>query len=219
MSFHKMKNETIINKQNDVNVMKRLIISLIIITTFLFPLISAVEIDTVKQGDDALLYQTCNNCTYCNFTKISGPDNKTIMSNVETTKDGTHYSYNLDGGNTTTLGTYTYCYYCGNSEDSETGCIDFEVTPSGRDGNSNIALVIILIVMIYAVTFISFYGRNIPLSVLTGMMMTFFGVWIVRNGIVVYRDNLTNYFGYATIFIGALIALWAAIEWGMEEIF
>jgi len=48
------------------------------------------------------------------------------------------------------------------------------------------------------------------------MFMTFFGVWIVRNGIVIYRDNLTNYFGYVTIAIGAVIALWAAIEW-IEE--
>ena len=43
--------------------------------------------------------------------------------------------------------------------------------------------------------------------------MTFFGLWIVRNGIVIYRDNLTNYFGYVTIFIGAFIAIISAIAW------
>ncbi len=96
--------------------------------------------------------------------------------------------------------------------------IDFKVTPVGRDGSENIALIIILIVMIYAVTLISFFGKITSLSILTGMMMVSFGIWIIRNGMVIYRDNLTNYFGYVTIAIGAVVALWAAIEW-INEMF
>ena len=176
-------------------------------------LVSAIEIEPVKQGEGVELYQTCNNCTYCNFTRISAPDNSTLLSNIEPSQDGTYYYFWLAGGNTTTLGPHKYCYDCGNAEDSQTGCIRFPVTPSGRQGNDNIALYIILIVMIYTVTLLSFFGRNIILSALTGMMMTFFGVWIVRNGIVIYRDNLTNYFGYVTMFIGSIVALTALVEW------
>jgi len=195
-----------------------LIIVFLIAVMFSLTLVSAIEIDPVKQGDGVELYQTCNNCTYCNFTRISSTNNRTLLSNIEPTQDGTYYYYWLSGGNTTILGDYKYCYDCGNTEDSATGCIDFKVTPSGRNGNDNIALYIILIVMIYAVTFVSFFGKNIPLSILTGMMMTFFGVWIVRNGIVIYRDNLTNYFGYITLSIGALIAIMAILGW-IEETF
>ncbi len=180
-------------------------------------LVSAIEIERGIQGQDKLLYQTCNNCTFCNFTNIIGPNNDTILSNIEPTQDGTYYSFILDGGNTTRLGWYSYFYYCGNDVDSQTGKIDFEITPSGRGGNDNIAFYIIVIVMIYAVTFLSFFGKNIPLSILTGMLMTFFGVWIIRNGIVIYRDNLTNYFGYVTIVIGALIALLATLALIDEE--
>jgi len=43
--------------------------------------------------------------------------------------------------------------------------------------------------------------------------MSFFGVWIVQNGIVIYRDNLTNYFGYVTIGIGAIVSLMAILGW------
>jgi len=186
---------------------------LLLAVFFSLTLVSAIEIEAGTQGQDKLLYQTCNNCTYCNFTNIIGPGNSTILSNIEPTQDGTYYSYLLDGDNTVELGWYSYFYDCGNSEDSETGKIDFEVTPSGRNGSDNIALYIILILMIYAVTFVSFFGKNVPLSILTGMMMTFFGVWIVRNGIVIYRDNLTNYFGYATLAIGATIALLAIVAW------
>jgi len=194
------------------NLMTVLLLTVILSLT----IVSAIEIEPATQGQDKLLYQTCNNCTYCNITSVRNEVGTLLLSNTAFDQDGTDYSFNLDGGNTTTLGTYSYCYDCGNTEDSETGCIDFKVTPSGRQGNDNIALFIILIVMIYAITFISFFGKNIPLSILTGMMMTFFGVWIIRNGMVIYRDNMTNYFGYVTIFVGAAIALIAAIEWIQE---
>lgn len=198
--------------------MKTLNIILLLFTILSLTLVQAIEIDAGTQGQDIELYQTCNNCTYCNFTKIAGPMNNTIFSNVETTKDGTYYSYLLDGSNTEELGWYRYFYDCGNAVESMTGKIDFQITPQGRSGNDNIALFIILIVMIYAVTFVSFFGRNVPLSILTGMLLSFSGVWIIRNGMIIYRDNLTNYFGYVTIGIGAIISLMAILAW-IEETF
>jgi len=200
--------------------MKKTILTIYIISIFIIciTLVHAVSIDAVKQGDDALLYQTCNNCTFCNITKIINPNNNSILSNVEFNQDDTYYSLLLLGGNTTTLGKYSYFYHCGNSDESKTGKIDFQVTPSGREGNDNIVLIIIFVVVIYVITFLCFFGRNVPLSILSGMFMSFFGVWIIRNGVVIYRDNLTNYFGYVTIAIGSIIALWAAIEW-IEETF
>jgi len=215
-----IKMETIINKQDYRNTMKGGTLAFLIISLVLFSmtLIQASDyqnpvLPPVIQGEDLLLYQTCNNCTTCNFTRLSSPDDRTLLSNMEATKDGTYYSFNVLGGNTTELGTYTYCYSCGNSAESRVGCIDVPVTPSGRNGSSNIAFTILLIIIIYAITFISFFGRNMILSILTGMIMTTFGVWIIRNGIVIYRDNLTNYFGYVTIAIGALIALWSLLAW------
>ncbi len=197
---------------------KRNLTLIILINLFMIlSLVQALEIEPIKQGDGILLYQTCNNCTYCNFTQVIGPNNNVLLSNIEANKNNTFYSYLMNGGNTTTLGKYKYFYDCGNTVDSQTGKINFNVTPSGRDGNSNIAFVIILIVIIYTVTLVSFFGRNLPLSILTGMFMAFFGIWIIQNGLVIYRDNLTNYFGYVTIFIGALIALWAAIELIQDE--
>ncbi len=186
---------------------------LLFVMFFSMTLVQAIEIEPGTQGEDKLLYQTCNNCTFCNITSVTNEIGDILIGNVAFNQNGTYYSKVLGSGNTTTLGKYTYCYDCGNSIDSETGCIDFKVTPSGRDGNENIALFIILIVMIYAVTLISFFGRHVTLSALTGMMMMSFGVWIIRNGIVIYRDNLTNYFGYVTLFVGAIVAITAILEW------
>ena len=116
--------------------------------------VSAVSIDPIEKGNNATLYQTCNNCTYCNLTKVSNNFGEVLISNVEFNEDpATYYSYILNGSNTTTLGTYTYCYDCGNSGESETGCIDFEVTPSGFASDLskafvNISLLIFFMVLI-----------------------------------------------------------------------
>lgn len=181
-------------------------ISIITLSSFA----SAVgDIGLVKQGDCIELYNYCPTCSFINLTIIQFPDGSISNMNEAMTKTNNDYNYTFC--DTILLGKYSYTT-CGDKAGEET-CedISFESTPSGRGGSSNIAFVIILIVIIYSVTLISFFGRNMPLSILTGMLMTFFGVWIIRNGIVIYRDNLTNYFGYVTIAIGAMIAIISAI--------
>ncbi len=114
---------------------KILVFTLVLVLLFCvsLPNLSAQSIGTFKQQDNIQLYQTCNNCTYCNFTTIKYPNGTTILSNVETTQDDTYFYFDLLNGNTTEIGTYKYCYKCGNSAESVTGCIDFEVTPQGYE--------------------------------------------------------------------------------------
>lgn len=200
--------------------MKKYILSSLFILLLLILNVNLVlslgDIGIIEQNKCISLYNYCPTCSYINVTAIQYPDGNMTNVDYSMTKNGNNYNYTFC--DTLSLGDYSYTT-CGDKAGVET-CegITFKVTPSGRGGNDNIALVVILILIIYIVTFVCFFGRNVPLSVLSGMFMTFFGVWIIRNGIVIYRDNLTNYFGYVTIAIGAIIALWAAIEW-IEEIF
>lgn len=178
------------------------------------------QIQSVQQGQDKVLYQTCNNCTYCNISRITTPSNNSLFSNLSMTQDRTYFSYTLDGTYTEEQGHYSYFYDCGNATESLTGQITFDATPSGREGDwANIIFTVLMVVVIYTVTLIFFFGRNAPLSIISGMAMSYFGVWIINNGVIIFRDSLTNYLGYITIGIGAVIALWAGIEWGMEEVF
>ena len=188
------------------------ILTTILLGFFLISFTSAFgDIGTVKQGECIDLYNYCPTCTYINLTAMQYPDGTLETMNLEMTKN--NYNYNYTFCDTIKTGDYSYTT-CGD-KNGQVDCEDitFTSTTSGRDGGNNIVLVVILIVVIYAVTLLSFFGKNIPLSILTGMMMSFFGVWIVQNGIVIYRDNLTNYFGYVTIFIGAIVALTALLEW------
>lgn len=191
------------------------IIFMTFMMVFLISLASG-EVQTLgvyKPQEDINLLQLGAGFTVCNITTVVLPNSSlAIKSEVTMTKDGNQYNYTLKGENTTLMGQYIVNGYCTDGSNETVWAYDFEVSSSGRTGISNIALIIILIVMIYTITFISFFGKNIPLSIISGMVMLVFGIWIVRNGIVVYRDYLTNYFGYVTIGIGAIISLWASME-------
>jgi len=121
-----MKTIKIMKKQNVT-----LIISLVL-TLFLIQTASAL-LGTYRQDFDVDLIQTCNNCTYCNISSVKYPNGTDILTNKKMTKDGSYFNYVLDGGNTSTIGTYTYYYDCGNVVESVTGGIDFEITITGDE--------------------------------------------------------------------------------------
>ena len=50
------------------------------------------------------------------------------------------------------------------------------------------------------------------MTILGGMMMMFLGVYTINYGIIIFRDNLTNYFSYVTIGIGFILSSWAVLE-------
>jgi len=70
-----------------------------------------------------------------------GPNDQTILSNLEAIEDGTYYSYSIDKTNFTSIGKYLYTYDCGNSVQKETGSIDFEITYTGGELTSQMVAV------------------------------------------------------------------------------
>ena len=131
------------NMKQYVTLMFGFMIALILVQS------ASALLGTYQEETDVDLIQTCNNCTYCNLTSIKYPNGTNILTNVEMIQDGTYFNYLLDGGNTSTVGTYTYYYDCGNGVESRTGGIDFEVTITGDEtpeGSSYILGAIFLIV-------------------------------------------------------------------------
>ena len=112
--------------------MKNKLILIMIMSMFLLTLVSAESIGTFKQNTEIELYQTCNNCTYCNFTAIKYDNGTNILTNLATTKDGTYYYYLLNSSYLTKTGEYNYCYDCGNNIEKSTGCLSFEITYTGK---------------------------------------------------------------------------------------
>lgn len=158
--------------------MKKLIL-FIVVAMFLISFTSAVSIGTFQRNTDVELYQTCNNCTYCNITSVK-QQAITLLTNAEMTKDGTYYSLNLTAGNTSTIGEYSYCYLCGNADESATGCIAFEITSTGEQvslSNSILVIVFLIIAGVFLVLGFSFNKEH-------WLLKTFFNFCSVGMGIL-----------------------------------
>jgi len=150
-----------------------------------------------------------NKSVSCEFYLADNQGTLIHSSNVDYT---TYWNKNIAGGNFSELGHYPYGIHCNSSSLGGSYIEYFEVTPSGQGGNSNIVFFIFVILLIYGMTLISFYNGNIPMTIASGMAMLFLGVYLVTHGIIIYRDNLTNYIAYLTIIIGAITSAWATLE-------
>lgn len=129
----------------------------------------------------------------------------------------TAFFVEITKGNFTPPGDFTYVTHCNSTEFGGVVSVEVIVTPSGRGGTENIFLIILMIVVVYSVTLIGFFKQSPYMTLLGGMFMLFLGIYMVNNGIIIYRDVLTNYFSYFTITIGALTALGSAIFLIEEE--
>ena len=119
--------------------LKFLLLLVLIVTTI--NLVGASNIGTFQLNQVVEIYQTCNNCTYCNFTRVMGPSNQTLVTNITAFQDGTYFYYNVESPNFTRNGFYTYCYDCGNGVEKETGCINFDITYVGGELTQEMAMV------------------------------------------------------------------------------
>jgi len=197
--------------------MKKILLTLVI-GLFLIGLISAVcpdgdgNLGSKKQAECVRVSQTCASCTYINISSITlTTSNQSIVSNVEMESIGDgEWIYNFC--NTTLLGSYDVRGQGDlNSVDTSfKSC--FDITPSGESGTTNTVFFIFIILMIYGIALIGFFGKNIPVTIIGGMAMMFLGVYVVNSGLIIYRDNLTNYFSYLTIGLGIIFTSWALLE-------
>lgn len=125
---------------NNMRKQKVTIISLLLV--FLLIQTTSALLGTYEKDTSVDLIQTCNNCTYCNLTSIKYPNGTDILRNVKMTKNLTYFNFLLDGGNITTVGTYTYYYDCGNGFETATGGINFEVTNTGDETPEGVSYIL-----------------------------------------------------------------------------
>ena len=205
MKLEKYKSSVFLN----IKMKKVLFVTLLLL--IFFPFISSETSggDLIgKQSSCLSLPQECADCTFVNITTVTFPNMSKISIQKVMTKDGSSFSFNFC--NTTAIGNYAYCTLGDVGGVNTVACNDFEISPSGKGGSANTSFYIFLILIIYTITFISFFGKNAPMTILCGMLMIFLGLYMINNGIIVYRDDLTNYFAYVTTGIGFIFAMWAS---------
>lgn len=193
-----------------MNIDKKILFA-ILIGTFMFTFVSAGSIGSFKQYEEMQITNYCTDgtCTFMNLSSLELPNNTILYLNAEMTKNSQDFNYSYTPG---LLGIYTF-KTCGNPSgvivcDSDT----FDVTPSGNSGTDNIVFFILIILILYGITFIGFFNRISLMTTLGGMAMTFLGIYMIKNGMLIFRDDLTNYISYITIALGGGLSLWAIVE-------
>ena len=167
---------------------------------------------TFKQGTYIELLQSGSNFTFCNISSVRNPDSTSISStkNVQMTKDINEYNYTLDSVYTDNLGTYIVNGFCSNGTSDIVWAYDFKVTPSGF--SNVLGFFIIIIAISYCISFIGFFGKHEWISIIGGLSMMVLGVYVVINGIDVYRNFITAAFSTFTMGLGAIFTLVPLME-------
>ena len=197
-----MNKEFLTKKQIKYLTYEVLFMMIVVSILFSISLVSADSIGVFKSSEVIELYQTCNNCTYCNLSSIKYPDGLNILNNTIMNQDDSYFYYILNGNYTINTGIYTYCYDCGNDYERETGCLNFEITPKGdtfTTGNAlvNFGFIFIIILIIFFFTYALVKNKEIYLKILS-----FYGIWfflIVLFYLLWYIGE--NYF-YSFNFLG-----------------
>lgn len=187
---------------------------------FLFSMafVSAESLGTFQQGTTFNLTNYCQEggCTEITLTTITYPNGSTNYINeamVFLDQQG-FYEFN----DSETLGVYSYCTLGSNSV---TNCAEFTITPSGKGDSQNSIFFVVVLVLLYGLTLLFFFQKDselAPFVALSGMALGTFGIYMVTNGLIIYRDWFTNYLSYLTIGIGFGLGLWALIEWISNEL-
>lgn len=199
-----------IKKESHNSSMKKSGLIFLMLMIFSITLVSAY--DGHERYTDLGVAISSNNATSCEVTWFKQVDKVTTNLNINLDKDGTSFTGIINSGNFSQLGDICYGLSCTDGETSESGNECYKVTPSGKNGTSNIVFFVFMILLLYSLNLIAFFGKNIPITVLSGLALIFLGVYMINNGVIIYQDNLTNYLAYITIGVGTITALWAALE-------
>lgn len=182
---------------------------LLLMLILLSPMVLAGETQTAERipatvNEVYYLSQTCATCSYVNVTIFNKEGIE--ISNAQMTNNGSTWIYEFTPD---TLGRHDVNgIYDINGNDDSFGFY-FQVTPNGDSNQTTFYLIVIG--LIYAVSFIGFFARNPTITLIGGLGMIILGLYLIINGITIYMDWITNAIGMFTIAIGAYISIEAGL--------
>lgn len=207
---------SIYKKEKQSNGMKYLLL-LSILFLLAVPQIAALDTEmTAKQGECLNISQTCSSCSYVNISSVSNQNNSNLLSNVGMNYFG-NGEWRYEFCETNFIGRYDVRGQGDISGVDESFATFFQVTSSGKNGTENIVFFLFVILFLYGINLLGFFNEQAIMTILGGMALLFLGVYMVNNGIIIYRDNLTNYIGYITIAWGGISSIFAIYKEWIED--
>lgn len=195
---------------NNKNIMKSKLISLIVLSIFLISFVSA-SLGTYKQNE-CVHIKTILNSSSVNISTISYPNSIVVVSNQIMTKQGKTFNYTFC--NTSILGTYIYDYFDSNGD---VYVNSFEVTPSGF--TDTLGFYFILLAILGGLIILGFSIKEGWFVVIGGMGLMILGIYSVMNGIAGFKDTLMTW-AISVFFlgVGAYLSFKSAIEMVEENL-
>lgn len=190
--------------------------SLIILALLLIPVVSAQTNEFVfKQFDPVDLKVVCYNNGYCSSASacnisVYDPENEIVINNGLMTNQNSYHNYTLTGTQTSVNGEYDVLGFCQDGTYSDIIDFTFVITPSGY--TNLLGFFIIIIVLLYTITFVGAYFENPPLVLMGGMGLIILSTYLLLNGIDIYRDTITETIAIITLGIGAYFSITAGLK-------
>ena len=186
-----------------------------IILAFLFS-ISLASAVTYQQWTDVQIRHPIridgapSSAILANIT-IRNPDNLVISTGRMTFNSSTlDYNYTLFGGKTGDLGTYNYDITATGSGINQTSSFSFDITPSGDSGV--LGFYFLMIILSYGVLVLGIFKQDVPITVLGTFALYFVGLYVMFNGLDVYKNYLTNGFSIITLGVAFYVSVRMAHE-------
>lgn len=126
-----------------------------------------------------------------------------------------HWGINITNNNFSYAGEYAYGIKCNSTSYGGVTVGTYNVTPKGLE--NDVGFYIILILLTYGIGLIGFFGKNQWVSVIGGMSMMVFGIFVLTQGITIYLNWVTQVISYMSLGLGALFILFPLIEWVEEQ--
>lgn len=201
-----------------VNMRKQIFILGILAILILIPLVNAVADSDIsnnfKQGQRIDYRKPCiDNGTYCqssarcNLT-VQYQNGSLFVDNKAMTNKKAYHNYSLPV--TYVLGIYRADITCCDGANCGSETYHYQITPTGDKTQSS--LIWIFLVAIFGIIVFGFWREDLNIITFGAFALMPLGIWIISNGVDIYKNWVTNSFGTIMLGIGFYIGARAVLE-------
>ncbi len=193
----------------------KLLFCIFLLGIFMIPFTEGVVVkqwEEVEISHPIRLDGSPNPSILANIT-IKDPNNDIVVSTSPMTynPDIQEHNYTLVSSFTGELGVYSYSITASAEGQNQTDTFEFEVTPSGDSGLTGYFFLIII--LSYGLLAFGFWKEDITISILGTFALYFVGLYIMFNGIDIFKNTLTDGFSLITLGIAGYTSFRMAHEY------
>lgn len=193
--------------------MKKLVILSLLLV--LLPSVFAIQemSNPFRQGTCIDLVQSCDDCTYVNFTSVTYPDGDYEILNAAGEKHATDFNYTFC--DTNQVGTYIIRTVGDLGGEQTFSGFNIYINPSGMTFNNIIyeyLFFALIFLTFYAILYFGFKKEDLTIVMLPCFGILFLAVYIIRFGIANLNNDYTMAFSIINIGISGYLLVRSSIS-------